>query len=482
MSNANKKENSPDLAHLEIAQMPPEMGVEELSDIGVRILAGAEVYEGHHFNPKLIRLNLGGIEQVIHREDLYLAKWAADTVFRENIKAKNLQLMTQSIPYVLQNRKLIRKKLSDHYSKLDGKVRVIMLRGDNMGCGYWRIKLPGEYLRDEENDLDIKISDVAIDFDQLSEYDVIVVQRVFDYEQYYILSTLKSIGKKIIYEVDDDVFNVEPHNPCASVYNRFDAQLCMRHCLVLADAVIVTSDRLAKALGIEEKAIVYPNSLDWDKLFAAGNEDSEKTRYRIFWSGSNTHDEDFKVCMPALLRLFQEREDIELFIIGSMPPIIRHVLNDYMDRVLFVPGMHTEAYFQHLRFSLDVDIGIIPLTDTAFNHSKSVCKGLEYILARVPIVASACPPYADVFENGKDAILCSNDDEWYQAISTLLENKEMRSEMIREARKKAVEKFHLRKNAEELGNAISQLGSSLVNDRIERKNQTQESPQVAQHA
>jgi len=474
------EEIKPDLAHLEVAQMPPEQAIEELSDIATRILIGAEVYEGHHFNPKLMRITLGGMEEVIHKEDFNIAKWVADKVYREHIQAKNLQLMTQSIPYVLKIRGIIHKLLVEHYTNQDDCVRVVMLRGDNMGCGYWRIKLPGDYLRDQENKLIIRISDVAIDYDQLVQYDVIVVQRVFDYEQYYVLSTLKAAGKKIIYEVDDDVFNVEPHNPCANIYNRFDAQICMRHCLALADKVIVTSERLAKALGVESKAILYPNSLDWDMLFYVGKKDETKTKNRIFWSGSNTHNEDFKVCMAALLRIFQEREDVELFIIGSMPPIIQQLLGDYMNRVIFIPGMHTEAFFQYLRFSLDADIGIIPLANTIFNHSKSVCKGLEYTLAKIPIIASDCPPYSDVFENKKDALLCSTDEEWYESINLLLENKEMRDEMIRNARKKAVEKFHLRKNAEHLGNEIAQLGSSLINDRIERRNRNQVEVQVVQ--
>jgi len=474
------KEIKPDLANLEVAQMPPEQAIEELSDVAVRVLIGAEVSEGHHFNPKLMRLTLGGMEQVIHKEDFNIAKWAADTVFREHIKAKNLNLMVQSIPYILKMRSIIHDVLARYYGDQDNKVRVVFLRGDNMGCGFWRIKLPGEYLRDQENDISVQITDVAIDYDQLVKYDVIIVQRVFDYEQYYILSTLKAAGKKIVYEVDDDIFNVAPHNPCANIYNRYDAQLCMRHCLVLADKVIVTTERLAKALGVEDKMILYPNSLDWDKLFYVNKKSEERKKHRIFWSGSNTHDEDFKVCMPALLRIFKEREDVELFIIGTVPPIVHQLLGNYSDRILHNPGMHTEAFFQYLRFSLNADIGIVPLEDVTFNHSKSICKGLEYTLARIPIVASGCPPYSDVFEHGKDALLCSTEEEWYESINLLLENKEMREEMIKNARKKAVEKFHLRKNAEHLGNEISQLGSSLVSDRIERRSQIRTDPQAEQ--
>ena len=46
----NNGQEKVDLASLEVAQMPPEQAIEELSDMAVRILAGAEVYEGHHWN------------------------------------------------------------------------------------------------------------------------------------------------------------------------------------------------------------------------------------------------------------------------------------------------------------------------------------------------------------------------------------------------------------------------------------------------
>lgn len=469
-TNNNGKETKPDLSIAEVPPLPPEEAIEELSDVAVRILVGAEVFQNQHFNPRLVRLKLGGIEQILHKTDFDTAKWAADTVFRERISTARLQLMTQSLPYMLECRKWIRDLLKRFYENKLNKIQVIFLRGDNAGCGYWRMKLPAEFLKDEENNLSIHISDVEVQFDRLVKYDVIVVQRIFDFEQYYILEMLKEAGKKIIYDIDDDVFSVQNHNPCASIYNRFDSQLCIRRCLALADLVIVTSERLANALGVPNKSFVYPNSLDWDMLFAIKDKNKERKNKRIFWSGSNTHEQDFTECIGALVSIFEERNDVELMVMGSCPKVIQSSLSNYMDRIFYTPGMHTEGYFQFLRTMVDADIGIIPLENTIFNHSKSICKGLEYTVARLPIVASGCPPYTDVYENNKSAMLCKNEKEWYEAINILLENEEMREEMIRNARKTAVENFHLRKNAQMLGDVISRLGSDLLSARTEQKN------------
>jgi len=477
----DEKRRKPDLTMAEMAPLPPEDAIEELSDIAVRILCGAEIYEGQQFNSKMIKLSIGGLDQIVHTDDLLIAKWAADKAHREYIKPGHLELMVKSLPYMLKCRKWIRQNLLDHYSKEDSKIRVLFLRGDNSGCGYWRIKLPGEYLREYEDKISVHISDLEIEYDKLVQYDTIVVQRVLDFEQYLILSSLKQAGIKIIYEIDDDVFNVESHNPAAVIFNRFDTKLCIEHCLDIADAVIVTSERLAKALEIEEKAIIYPNSLDWSIMFSTGYKDPEKQKTRLFWSGSNTHNEDFKVCINALTRIFAERDDVELFIMGGCPESLAKSMQPFMDRILVCQGMHTEAYFNYLQFNLDADIGLIPLTNSIFNYSKSTCKGLEYTLAGIPIIASDYPPYSDVYENEKDALLCRNEEDWYEKINILLENKKMRDELIKNARKKAVEKFNLRKNATRLGEEIIKISSDVLSNRNSQKMSSLDNPEVAQN-
>ena len=477
----NDMMTKPDITMAEMAPLPPEDAVEELSDIAVRILCGAEVFEGQNFNLKMIRLSIGGMEQIIHQDDLLIAKWAADKAFREFIRPGHLELMVKSLPYMLECRKWIRSIILDHYSGQDSKTRVLFLRGDNTGCGYWRVKLPGEFLKNnDDSNMLVHVSDLQIEYDKLVQYDVIVVQRVFDFDQYLVLSALKSAGKKIIYEIDDDVFNVEDHNPAAVIFNRFDTKLCIKQCLDLADAVIVTTERLAAALGVEDKAIIYPNSLDWDTIFYLNKKATSQDKIRLFWAGSNTHNEDFKVCLPALIRIFTERDDVELLIMGGCPEILIQGMQPFMDRIQICQGMHTEAYFNYLQNNLAVDIGLIPLANTVFNHSKSTCKGLEYTLARIPIITSNYPPYSDTYENNEDALLCGDEEEWYDAITTLMENEEMREELIKKARKKAAEKFNLRKNAYKLGQQISEIGSEIVTNRSQQKIGLLNNPGAAQ--
>ncbi|MBT3578170.1 hypothetical protein HN499_05175, partial [archaeon] len=90
------------------------------------------------------------------------------------------------------------------------------------------------------------------------------------------------------------------------------------------------------------------------------------------------------------------------------------------------------------------------------------------------------PPYSDTYENNEDALLCGDEEEWYDAITTLMENEEMREELIKKARKKAAEKFNLRKNAYKLGQQISEIGSEIVTNRSQQKIGLLNNPGAAQ--
>lgn len=66
------------------------------------------------------------------------------------------------------------------------------------------------------------------------------------------------------------------------------------------------------------------------------------------------------------------------------------------------------------------DIGLVPLNDIPFNHAKSNIKGLEYVAAGIPFVASDTPEYRLLHEGGVGA-LARSPEEWATQITTLLD-------------------------------------------------------------
>ena len=77
--------------------------------------------------------------------------------------------------------------------------------------------------------------------------------------------------------------------------------------------------------------------------------------------------------------------------------------------------------------SLNLDIAIIPLADTEFNHSKSCIKWYEFSSLGVPSLVSNVTPYKDEIQN--NALAYNSSEEFVQMLSDLIEDKNLREHL-----------------------------------------------------
>jgi len=75
----------------------------------------------------------------------------------------------------------------------------------------------------------------------------------------------------------------------------------------------------------------------------------------------------------------------------------------------------------------NIDIGIVPLRDIEFNQAKSYIKGLEYVAAGVPFIASPAPEYKFLFDAGIGRI-ANTPEEWMYHFDELCNRKMRRDE------------------------------------------------------
>jgi glycosyltransferase involved in cell wall biosynthesis len=146
----------------------------------------------------------------------------------------------------------------------------------------------------------------------------------------------------------------------------------------------------------------------------------------IGWQGSTSHDVDFKEALPALTRLFQERDDVRLRLFGDVPRSIRGVIPE--NKFEWTGGVPFNRYPEMLSF-INFDIGIAPVSSSQFNASKSNLKWLEYAACKVPCVASDISAYNSSIKHGSTGFLASNPDEWYYFLSRLLDDEVLRREV-----------------------------------------------------
>jgi glycosyltransferase involved in cell wall biosynthesis len=289
-----------------------------------------------------------------------------------------------------------------------------------------------------------------VKFDYLLEYDTIYVQRLHDWESFYVLEKLKKAGRRIVYDMDDDIFSLTPDNPAFHVISRDNQQAAVA-CMKLADVVTTTTavlqHRLAQVLDGEWPEII-PNALDvddgWLDTDKTGSPDGLK---RIFWQGSATHAEDWEVCIGAVDRIMQEYQNVHLVLLGYLPPVVIERLQSqqhWKGKVEHLGFNDVETYFQIIRH-VRADVGIAPLSPKPFNEGKSPIRWLEMTCIGMPVVASNMEPYSSVIRHGGSGWLVNpNVDEWYSRLKTCLDNPSESKGVIEEARKDARECYDIK--------------------------------------
>jgi len=81
-----------------------------------------------------------------------------------------------------------------------------------------------------------------------------------------------------------------------------------------------------------------------------------------------------------------------------------------------------------------MDIGLYPLPNDEWVKGKSGLKALQYMALGLPVVASAVGCNDRVIENGVSGLLVTSQDEWLDAISSLILNPRLRCELGSAAR------------------------------------------------
>jgi len=143
-----------------------------------------------------------------------------------------------------------------------------------------------------------------------------------------------------------------------------------------------------------------------------------------YFSGSITHNSDFEMILPAIIKVMRERPDIHLSVVGELD--VPKELEEYRSRITFSPFCEWRDL---PRLIASVDINLAPLTDTVFNEAKSENKWVEAALVKVPTIASNIGAFASMIKNRETGVLCSTPYEWYREISRLLDDASERARL-----------------------------------------------------
>ncbi|OGI27828.1 MAG: hypothetical protein A2359_04060 [Candidatus Moranbacteria bacterium RIFOXYB1_FULL_43_19] len=268
-----------------------------------------------------------------------------------------------------------------------------------------------------------------------------------------LVENAKKMGKEIIFETDDLVFDPKyiqetEHFKKMNSFERKQYEKGVGE-EMLKDPYVKTCITSTTYIGkilekYEKKVFISKNKLSLKDLEIVENiltkvEPSSNTiGLKIgYFSGTKGHDEDFASIETALVRILGKYPKVSLVLAG--PLNISNRFNNFSNQVEKLPFSPREEHFRNIS---NVDINIIPLLKgDPFREGKSELKFFEAGILSVPSVAVDNGTYREAIDDGADGFLAGSEDEWFEKIEKLINNEELRRNMGKEAREKSMREY-----------------------------------------
>jgi glycosyltransferase involved in cell wall biosynthesis len=246
-------------------------------------------------------------------------------------------------------------------------------------------------------------------------------------------------GIPVVTELDDNFISVPTYNPASGWY---DPGAKMRSRIIKqireSDAIIVSTPYLKQIYSeFNSNIYVIPNCIDigrWGKV----QRKPHKGRIVIGWAGGANHIEDLKIIGPVINRITEKFKDVYFtFLHGGLPSF------ESLNHVKLVKKFARIDQYPEYIAQNGFDIGIAPLVDNAFNRGKSNLRWLEYSALGIPTVASDVGNFKETLKHGETGLLCYDSEDFYNSISMLIQSKELRTRIGKQARADVFENFNV---------------------------------------
>jgi glycosyltransferase involved in cell wall biosynthesis len=300
------------------------------------------------------------------------------------------------------------------------------------GCGlpgYYRILLPFRQLA--ANGWQARCQAGTPPPADVADYKIIVGERLDRGEAQGFWRRWRATHR-LVYELDDDVYNVNPENWSAyRVYGRAVIQDTVTHLAEVADLITVSTEPLAEVM---RQHTGNPNIAVLPNCIPAAMLDMTRPRRKhpvIGWTGGASHSFDVQIIAPTVREFLRKNRDWRLHIVGTD---YRATFAVPEDQMRFTPWESDPAdYYQHL----DFDIGLVPLTGSVFDRSKSAVKAMELGALGIPVICSDVEAYRGYVVDGVSGFLARRPQSWAERLKELAADRALRESMGAKARDQA---------------------------------------------
>lgn len=330
------------------------------------------------------------------------------------------------------------------------------------GVGYYRIKKVFDQIKDHEVDI------VGAKLTRKGESASDRWKRIFtDYDVFWSCYSSHAedaslmyywrdqLGKRVVLDIDDNFWDVpESHK----LYDKLKAtkkdRAMIGTILSFADVITTSTEPLKQRVekhmydvyGINKRVVVIPNFND-AKFWKYKAKKPDPKKITIGYAGSNSHNDDIAMVMPAIKNLMEKYPNLYFQTIGTIDKTALYLFSDLTgeqrERCEIINASSTFNSYPKRLSQVMWDIVIAPLVDVPFTRCKSHIKFMEYAMYKWPIVASRAYPYfmelkgRKLIQHNISGFLVKP-SQWESALEELIQNPQKRKELGENAYKQVV--------------------------------------------
>lgn len=292
--------------------------------------------------------------------------------------------------------------------------------------------------------------------------DVVVFCRNQSESSLVAMLTAKHEGKKVVYEIDDNFFEI-PIDSAVGRQHRQPALLhTVRRMFEMADVTRVYNSRMAD-LAASFGARVHFTRVYFDASLIAGrNPKRSSEKIRIAFATGRSADVRLELSLEqALVDVIAKYPDrVEIHYWRAPGEILRG-----RKQVKLNQGVSDYDKFIRSFFDEGYDIGLAPLLSTPFYESKTNTKFREYGACGVAGVYSRAAPYFDcVIDGGTGLVVENTRDGWRDGILRLIENDDLRRAIAAKARSEVMSNYSYASFVSVWRDSLRQAMNSPVKD------------------
>lgn len=245
------------------------------------------------------------------------------------------------------------------------------------------------------------------------QYDIVYVEKeLFPYFPVDFEGWLQKRGVKLVVDYDDAVFHSYETIP----FLKHKIPRVMTRC----SAIFVGNQYLAEyARSYNKNVYIVPTCIDVKKYRVKPNYSLRENTVVVGWIGSPATEHYLQLLGESLRKLSEEFKLI-VKCIGVSQKF--DLLGVQVKKVPWSEATEVDEL-------LDIDIGVMPLTDDPFSRGKCGLKLLQYMACGIPVIGSPVGVNNEIIKDGENGFLASNEEEWIEKIRILMHDEKLRMAM-----------------------------------------------------